>query len=76
MADAKRKKTSWKTKLQQLAVDSNWMLRECLLLKGATFMMILEENKSNAAESKKLVSESVIECLESLIVCVCVCVCV
>ena len=57
MDDAKRKKESWKSRLQQLSVEGQWLLRECLLTKGAVFMMVLEDNKNNAAESKKLVGE-------------------
>ena len=57
MADAKRKKDQWKKRLQQLAVESCWILRECLLVKGAAFMMVLEDNRRNAAESNKLVCD-------------------
>lgn len=58
MKDAKNKKTQWKVKLQQLAVEAQWMLREGLLAKGAIMMMVLEENQKNAAECKSLVSPS------------------
>ena len=56
MEDAKRKKRMWKERLRETAVESLWILRETLLIKGAAFMMVLEDNKSNAAESTKLVS--------------------
>lgn len=55
MKDAKKRKKDWKLRLQQLAVECQWMLREGLLAKGAMRMMICEENQKNAAESKKLV---------------------
>ena len=55
MADAKKKKAHWRERLQHLAVESCWILRESLLAKGAATMMVLEDNKTNALESKKLV---------------------
>ena len=56
MADAKKKKKYWKERLQQLAVECHWILRESLLAKGAATMMVLEDNKNNKMECKKLVS--------------------
>ena len=56
MEDAKGKKRMWKERLRETAVESLWILRETLLIKGAAFMMVLEDNKCNQAESTKLVS--------------------
>lgn len=57
MKDAKTRKNFWKRRLQQLAVECQWMLREGLLAKGAMMKMVLEENQNNAAESKKLIAQ-------------------
>jgi hypothetical protein len=56
MVDAKGRKAAWKKRLERLAVESHWVLREGLLIKGAAYMMVLEDNKSNASNSKKLIA--------------------
>ena len=56
MEDAKGKKMKWKERLRETAIESRWIMRESLVIKGAAFTMVLEDNKSNAAESTKLVS--------------------
>jgi hypothetical protein len=56
MEDAKGKKRMWKERLRETAVESLWILRETLLIKGAAFMMVLEDNKCNQAESTKLIA--------------------
>ena len=55
MEDAKRKKVVWKERLREMAVESQWILRETLVIKGAAYMMTLEDNRKNAAQCKKLV---------------------
>ena len=55
MADAKKKKAHWKTRLDHLALESLWALRESLLIKGAAAMMVLEDNKKNSKECERLV---------------------
>lgn len=56
MEDAKGKKARWKERLKEMAVECRWILRECLVVKGAANMMVLEDNKLNAAESKKCIA--------------------
>ena len=69
MADAKKKKVHWRERLKHLAVESCWILREGLLAKGAATMMVLEDNKNNALESKKLVRSASLPILSSPFFC-------